>query len=251
MRGWLALGCVLLLAGPAWASDVRRVEVVGAAPLGGALTRSPRDLALRAALRAAVRQVAVEALGGAAAGPEDEVLTAALGEDPFAYATRFRVLEDRGERPALFSSDPEVATEYVVVAEVHVDAARVRSRLERAGLLQVPSGEARGVRTLVTVEDLSSWAEVQAVRKLLSDVGARNAVPVEVERGRAVLEVETRRHPEALLRELVRRAPEGLRIEALTADASGLRLRARVIETTPPAAPDEAAAFDTPGPEGY
>ena len=44
-------------------------------------------------------------------------LWAALGKNPLDYANRFRILEDRGERPALFTEIPGVSTEYVVLVE--------------------------------------------------------------------------------------------------------------------------------------
>lgn len=256
--GLLGAGLATCLLGLAWATsalavDVQRVEALGVAPLDAAdgSRRSPRDRALREALRSAVLQVAAEELVGAATPPHEEELRMALGADPFEYASRFRVLEDRGERPALDPSDPFVTREYVLLAEVHVDAVRVRRRLAEAGLLIVPSGEEDGVRVWIALVDLTSWSEVQAVRKLLRDVGARNPVPVEVQRGRAVLEVATRRSPAQLLRELVRRAPETLEIQPLGAGQGGLRLRARVLAPVPPAAPDPAGRFDTPEAERY
>jgi hypothetical protein len=247
--------CLLALAWalPAPAADVQRVEALGVAELGAGASsrRSPRDLALRQALREAVRQVAAVELAGLALPPSEEDLVAALGADPFEFASRFRVLEDRGKQPALEASDPRVTHVYVVLAEVHVDAVRVRQRLADAGLLIVPSGEGPGDRVWIALEDLTSWHEIQAVRKLLRDVGARNPIPVEIEQGRAVLEAETRHSPERLLQELVRRAPETLEIQPLGLARGGLRLRARVRTATPPAARDPARRFDTPRAERY
>lgn len=252
------LATTLLLVGlalPAAAADMQRIEAVGVTPLGTQAggRQSPRDRALRAALSSAVRQVANQHLSGMPRRPPEAVVAQALGEDPFEYASRFRVLEDRGAQPAVVTQDPTVTSEYVVVAEIHVDAARVRSRLAQAGLLGRPSGERVAVRTRIAIEDLSSWGEVQAVRQLLRDMGATQALPVEVEHGRAVLEVATTRSPARLLQELVRRAPESLELEPRGAGPDGLRLRARVLAPPEPApaAMDDAVPFDTPGAERY
>lgn len=252
LRGCALCLTALLFSASAAASDVQRIETLGAAPLGVAGSeRTPREAALRAALASAVRQVAAEQLSGLPAAPPDSVVTSALGTDPFEYASRFRVLDDKGARPATLIRDPGVTREYVVLAEVHVDAARVRQRLSKAGLLQLPSGDRRGVRTRIALEELSSWSEVQAVRQLLRDLGATHTLPVEIERGRAVLEVESSRSPARLLQELVRRAPASLELEPLGTTAGELRLRARVLAPTPPAAHDDSDPFDTPGAERY
>ena len=242
---------LLLPAAGASASDVRRIEAVGVTPLGVEARQPPRDRALRDALARAVRQVAYEQLAGRPQRPPAELVANALGEDPFDYASRFRVLEDRGAQPATVSLDPTVTQEYVVMAEIHVDAERVRQRLATAGLLGAPSGEQATVRTRVALEDLSSWGEVQAVRQLLRDMGATHALPVEVQRGRAVLEVATNRTPARLLQELVRRAPDTLELEPRGAGPEGVRLRARVLAPPPPAALDEPLPFDTPEAERY
>ena len=55
-----------------------------------------------------------------------------LGDDPFEYATRFRILDDRGVRRSM-DADGKATSEYVVLAEVHVDAERVRERLQVVG----------------------------------------------------------------------------------------------------------------------
>lgn len=237
----------------AHAADVERVEAIGAANIeeGASKRRSPRDRALRQALAEAVRQVAVAEVVDLPVPPTDEELALVFGDDPYPYASRFRVLEDRGERPSLDPEAPADRLVYVVLAEVHVDAVRVRQRLVEAGLLIVPSGEINRDRVWIAVEDLSSWHEVQAVRELLREVGAPNAVPVEVQRGRALLEVDAQRSPERLLQELVRRAPATLDIQPLGLGRGGLRLRARVLEASPPAARAPSGTFDTPRAERY
>lgn len=251
---------VLLLAGciaaPAGAADVRALEALGAVPIhsDGGSRRSPRDRALRRALHEAVWRVAVEELDAAVVAPGEEEVAVALGDDPLVYTTRFRVVEDRGERPALFSGDPEAANEYVVLAEVHVDADRVRRRLSDAGLMRLPSGEVRRIRTRLALVEVRSWAEVQAVRTLLHEVGAGTAVPVDLVRGRAVLAVESAHSPEALVDALLAAAPPELRLERLGAGPDGLELRAHFLtaaDSPAPRAPAGAARFDTPGRERY
>ncbi len=241
------------IATPAGATDNRRLEALGAAPMEThrASRSSPRDVALRRALQGAVWRVAVEQLDTAGATTKDATLAAALGKDPLVYATRFRVIEDRGERPALFSDDPKVENEYVVLAEVYVDVDRVRERLVSTGLMRLPSGEAADVRTRVTLVDVRSWAEIQAVRTLLGEIGARSAIPVDLERGRAVLAVESSLSPAALVRALIAAAPPELRLEPLKGGPDGLELRARFLETSGPNQPARASPFDTSEPEGY
>jgi len=244
---------VAWIAAPAGAADVRRVEVLGVAPVDAnrASRSSARDVALRRALQGAVWRVAVEQLDTAGATAEDAAIAGALGNDPLVYATRFQIVEDRGERPALFSDDPEIENEYVVLAEVHVDINRVRKRLSSAGLMSLPAGDVGYFRTRVTLVDIRSWAELQAVRTLLGEIGAQSAVPVDLVRGRAVLAVESRHSPAALVSALIAAAPPELRLEPLGAGPDGLELRARFLESSGSSQPARASRFDTSGPEGY
>ena len=228
----LALAFTFAVGSPADAEE-RQVEGVGAVAVEGAskpLSGPPREAALRAAIAEAVRQVAFELLphlDPAAIGP---AVDAALGDDPRAYANRFRIVEDRGEAPALLVGDPNAATEYVMVVQAQVDVARVRQRLEQANLLVAPARDAApGERLRIVIEDLDGYAGYQAVRTLLDDLGVRGAVPVEMERGRAVLEVESRLPPRELLDSLVRSAPPELRIDPVATDAASLTLRARFL----------------------
>lgn len=259
-RGAAAVFAALLVAGLASpvVADVRRVEALGAVPLDpdSPPTQSPRDSALRRALHDAVWRVALDELVGF--DPADEssqdALAEALGRDPRKFATRFRVIEDRGERPALFSEEPGIETEYVVLAEVHVDRDKVRERLRAVGLLSRPSGEARRYRVRIVLDEVGSYGAYQAVRTLLEELGARSAVPVEMERGRAVLEVDGSRPPDSLVAALVRAAPPNLSIVPLGVDAEGVHLRARFLGGA--AAPDpgawsDAPGFDTPGANRY
>lgn len=229
----LLAAALVLAAGAALAAEERTVEGVGAVAVKGAskpLSGTPRDAALRAAIGEAVRQVALELLpqlDPAAIGPSVEQ---ALGDDPRAYANRFRIVEDRGEGPALLVQEPGVKSEYVMVVQAQVDVARVRKSLERAGLLAAPAGDdAPRERVRVVIESVDGYAGYEAVRTLLGDLGVRGAVPVEMERGRAVLEVQSRIPPGELLESLVRSAPPELRIEPIASDARSLRLRARFL----------------------
>jgi len=118
-----------------------------------------------------------------------------------------------------------------------VNVARVRQSLERSALL-APSGAGSPRQHLrVVIEDVEGFASYMAVRTLLDDLGVRGAVPVEMERGRTVLEVESRMPPEELLDSLVRSAPPELRVEPISADAASIRLRARFIPPLGGAAP--------------
>jgi hypothetical protein len=229
----LALLALSAPAAPAAASDVRKVEAVGVVPLrpDHPPRRPPRDSAVAQALASAVRRVAQEELPDFDPELDAASLDEALGREPLDYATRFRIVEDRGERPALFSDDPEVEREYVVLVEVSVDAERVRQKLTRSGLMAGPSRTARRQRVQLVIEDVETWASYRAVRTLLEDVGVQSAVPVEMERGRAVLEVDGSRGPEELMTALVRAAPPNLRLVLLGSDAGTLRLRARFLDS--------------------
>lgn len=230
--GRLLILALVLLAWPATA-EVRKVEALGVIPLDSEapMRVPPRDAALRAALHDAIWRVALQELDGF--DPADEeaqmALAEALGDEPLDYATRFRVLEDRGERPALFSEAGGAETEYVVLVEVHVETGRVKQRLSAAGLLAAPSGDVQRYRVLVILEQVESYGAYQAVRTLLEEMGARSALPVEMEPGRAVIEVEDRRAPDELLAALVRSAPPNLSVVPLGVEGRSVRLRARFL----------------------
>ncbi|MCH9013235.1 MAG: FAD-binding oxidoreductase, partial [Proteobacteria bacterium] len=150
------------------ARDVVRVESVGVAAVRPDSV-SPRDAAVHKALLEAVRQTAEDLLaarvgdgfGDGPGGAEDleseavgrAELQRILGNEPLEYATRFQVVEDRGEGPALFGSDPNVETEYVVIVSVFVDRDRIRERLARAGIALAPVGPEPRIRSLLILED--------------------------------------------------------------------------------------------------
>jgi hypothetical protein len=261
LRGWrAALGVAgLLLAlglGGTGQAEVRPVEAVGVVPLDAdAPSRvPPRDAAMQRALQDAVHRVALDELPDFDPATGGEELAVALGDDPSEFATRYRIREDRGERPALFSDDPEVESEYVVVVEVHVDVDRVRERLIEAGLLLMPSGDDRRYRVRVVIEEVESYAAYMAVRTLLEELGLRSVLPVEMERGRVVLRVDGHRSPDQLMSGLLQAASSNLRLVPLGIDAESLTLRASFQGA--PAARDPggwpgAPPIDTPDPNRY
>ena len=232
-RAAAALAALLLAASGAAGAEERSVEGVGAAPVKGAKaprSGTPREAALRAAIADAVRKVALELLPQLDPAAAEPTVDAALGRDPRSFSNRFRIVEDRGEGPALLVDEPGVETEYVMVVQAQVDVGRVRQSLERAGLLAPPPAEgALRQRVRVVIEELDGYAGYNAVRTLLGELGVRAAVPVELERGRAVLEVESGLPPSELLSSLVRSAPPELRVEPIASDAASITLRARFV----------------------
>ncbi len=242
------LAVVAWLAAAPAVADIVKMEALGAAPIrrDEPLREAPRDVAMRAAIANAVTRVALGFMPNLDPADAEAVLGDVLGDEPYDYATRYSILDDRGERRALFSNDPEVETEYIVMVEVHVDVDRIRQRLTGSGLLDTPSGEARRITVRLELVDLVDYAAFAAVRRaLIDEIGVRSALPVEMERGRAVLAVEGNRDASELLRALWRAAPEGLRITPLV--ASGDRLTVRVTVDADPGAPArEAPARLTP-----
>jgi len=233
------IACVLLAlaaAGPARA-DLRETEAVGAVPLYADKRPAspPRDAAERKALSEAVRRVALQLLSAQDPATVEPRLGPALGPDPKVYISRFRTVEDRGERPVLFSDDPEARKEYVVVVAAQVDADRVREALSRAGLAVAPAGDGRRVHVLVEAEGLADFASYRALREtLIEGVGVRSALPLELEQGRAVLDVDSELTGEALLEALVRSAPPGLQLTALATSPERIQLRVHFVPESAP-----------------
>jgi len=253
--------------------DVQRVEAVGAFPIGSKSLAgaAPRDGAVRAAVRDAVQRIALALLpegftppvavgelegdpaedAGKAPDPvSDEAeepsdgdaelaawLDQVLGEDPFEYATRFRILEDRGVRPALLSGDPEAESEYVVMVEVYVDTGRVLDRLHGTGLLLAPAGGENRFRIEFVVEGIESFAGYEALRRtLLAGPGVHSALPTEFRRDRVVLLVVADREASAVLDELLTTAPPGLRVIPLESQDDRITL---LVDWSEPAPADE------------
>ncbi|MCS5635132.1 MAG: hypothetical protein NZ990_01330, partial [Myxococcota bacterium] len=150
---------------------------------------------------------------------ETKRLRDALGRETVPYTKSFRIVEDQGERPALFTSDPDVATEYVVLMEVHVEVDRVRGRLEEMGLLTpLEASELTGIR--LEIRGLTHYGGYQALLGLLEGevVAAEGVLPRNFAPGRVVVTVEGDWAPEELMDRLQRAAPENLRIEAMEPD---------------------------------
>lgn len=252
-RAVLVCGLLSLAAAPARAADVRAIESVGAVPLRADAkpTSPPRDAAVRKALADAVHRIALQLLASQDPAQVEPRIDAALGADPLIYISRYRTLEDRGERPALFSDDPEAKTEYVVVVEAQVDADRVRDGLARGGLLAAPAGESRRVHVRVEAEGLDDFTSYRALREtLIEGVGVRSALPVEMERGRATLDVDSELGGEALMQALVRAAPPGLTLTPLETGPERVQLRVQRAPDPAPAGPP-APPIDTSKPNRY
>jgi hypothetical protein len=230
MRRLVWIVCVVALVGgsaPGAGAEVRRIESVGAIPLQSDVRRSspPRDAAVRRALNSAVWQVALGLLPGMGETEAQEVLPGALGDDPFEFTTRFRIIEDRGEVPASLTDDPQASLEYVVVVEANIDASRVEKRLKEAGLMFTRSGSAAHPVTVV-VERLTDFIAYQKLLEaLVTGAGANSAVPAEFERGRAVIAVEALSDAPQLLEDLLAGAPPGLQITSLGVVGDVLTLR--------------------------
>jgi hypothetical protein len=240
----LAAAAALALAAGAGA-EVRRFEVVGAVPIAPGSAGSLRHAALRAALAEAALRAAA-GLVEAESGKPPPDLGGALGSKPDEYAVSYRVLEDRGEQPALLTAQDPAAREYVVVAEVQVDVGRVRERLREQGRLPAeapaPAGPTRFQLELLDLPSAAAWT---AARRALAGAGAR-VVPLELEPRRALVEVSG--VPEALALERLRTAelPSGLWIEPLPAEAPGAPARARVQRGPPPAPPEGSTGAPAP-----
>jgi len=252
----------------ATARDVVRVESVGVAAVRSD-SASPRDAAVRKALLDAVRQTAENLLAnrtedrigaepGAAEdleseGAESAELLRILGDEPLEYATRFQVVEDRGEGPALFGSDPDAATEYVVIVSVFVDRDRIRERLTRAGMLLAPAGQEPQIRSRLILENLGEYWVYAEIRRVLSEeLKVQSAVPREFAPGRAVLELTAAQPPSELLGSLQRSVSDRMDLVPLQVEADEIRLRVEVHDrVAPDEVSDGGAPIDTPSPNRY
>ena len=141
-----SLAGVALLSAPI-AAEEQKAQAVGVAPITKA-DPSPRDSALRAAVRNAVADAAAAMLPASFVPPKpppdhaqaerepNAWLAEKLGDDPFVYVTRFRIVEDRGKQPAMFSANRSVEYEYVVTAEANLDLDAIRAKMEKLGLAE-------------------------------------------------------------------------------------------------------------------
>lgn len=239
----LAAFAVLVWAGAAAAGEqVIRVEVVGAVPAGDlAPAGIPiRQAALEEGLTEAVARVARDLVaagpapkGGPTAQPptDAEDWLTLLGGSADDYALGYRVLEDRGERPALLLNDPKVKTEYEVLVEVHVDADRVAQRLRAAGLLAAaPTSGADHQLTLV-LEPLPSWGALVAIQKQLEATSGVKATPERFSAGSAALRVVAPGDPAAVVERLVAAPPPGISLSP--EPGAGGERRLRIVEAPP------------------
>jgi hypothetical protein len=247
-----AVAFALLLAGGAGA-EVRRFEVVGAVPVDPAKPpAAPRQAALRAALVEAVslaaRNLVADATGSEPAPGEPPI---AIEGEPSEYAVSYRVIEDRG----LQDHVPEGATkpsgrEYAVLAEVQIDLDRVRERLRAGGKLGAEAVSAPAGPFRLEILEVPSPAVWTAVRSSLLRAGARSVLPVELEAGRALVEVDAPIPADRVLeRVLPAELPGGLGLEALAAEGDRRRVRVRPIPPPSPEPPAEDPAGVPPAPD--
>lgn len=144
---------------------------------------------------------------------EDQRIRNALGSDTVSYTKGFRIVEDQGERPVLFSDDPDVATEYVVILEVQVEIDRVRQRLEEAGLLfPVETSELKGLQ--LEILGLSHYAGYKALLDLLDSeaVAVESVSPRFFAPDRVLVGVEGGWTAAELMDRLQAAAPPNLRV---------------------------------------
>jgi len=246
------------------ARDVVRVESVGVAPVRSD-SASSRDAAVRKGLLDAVRQTAegllATGMGDEFGDAEDlEVAEAArselhqiLGNKPLDYVTRFQVVEDRGEGPALFGSDPDAETEYVVIVSVFVDRDRIRERLTRAGVILTPAGQEPQIQSRLILEGIGQyWAYAEIRRVLLEELKVRSATPREFSPGRAILELSAAQSPSEYLASLQRSVSGQMKLVPLSIEADEMRLRVEIFDRPPPGeSVEEGQPIDTLSPNRY
>ena len=159
--------------------------------------------------------------------PDAPDLDAILGDKMVPYTVRFRVIEDRGRRPALFSDDPDVSEEYMVIVEVQVDVDRIQAKLVDAGLL-LPDENVLGSKEVrLEIEGLRYYPAYLAMRELLEGpLGATGVYPVEMGRDRTILDVETPKSAVEFLEQMLILAPSAMEIVPI--HASGNRVHVKV-----------------------
>ena len=179
----------------------------------GPISGLPVDPEEEARARLAAEVIKAEKLVRAA---QTRRIREALGRQMVPYTKSFRIVEDQGERQALFTDDPDVLTEYVILLEVQVEVERVRARLEEAGLLRpLEAHELTGIR--LEIFGLTHYGGYAAVLDLLGSeaVAAEGVFPRHFAPGRVVVQVEGDWDPQQLLARLTAAAPPNLSIEGL------------------------------------
>jgi hypothetical protein len=238
-RRLAALGAALLLASAA-AAEVRRFEVVGAVPIEpGKPLAAPRQAALRAALVEAVA-LAARSLVAETAGkePAEDDPAPAIAGEPSEYAVSYRVLEDRGEQTRAATAERPAGREYEVLAEVQIDLGRLREQLQGTGTLGIETDAPPAGPFRLEIQGIPSPAIWTALRTALLRAGAHTVLPVELEAGRTLVEVDGPVPADRILeRVLPAELPDGLGLEPLAAEGDRRRVRVRPL---PPPAPDPA-----------
>ncbi len=228
-------------------AELVRVEGVGSVPLEAGSTggATARQAALEAGVREAVERAALDLASQAGASASADAIRAALGSDLLRYASRFRILEDRGERAPLLELSASAKREYVVTVEVHVDRSRLRVQLQNAGLLGAePQPSAR--RALrVAFEGVDSYRVWERIARAL---GARGGAvrPLEFAHRRVLAEVETKEEAASLVARLGAALGDGLELRAAGMDGETLvvAVATRIpsdVEASPVAPPSEPA----------
>ncbi len=243
------------------AGEPHRVEVVGIYPIRDAQRGqlNPREEAIQQALWEGVSRVALELigeeggegpaedpgdagarLGGASTPDQTPDPTSApavpadassrfrkvLGREILPYTRSFRILEDRGERPVLFADEPGVRSEYLVVVEVLVDVARLKSELARAGLLAPSGTERTGERITIELIGLERHAGLQRVLETLrAELGATRIETLEFSPGRQLLSVVTTTGPDEVAARLGAVEASDLILDPVEIDGVARRLR--------------------------
>jgi hypothetical protein len=244
----LALAFAALTAG-AGRAELVRVESVGSVPLAAGSTGGPaaRQAALEAGVREAVERAALDLASQAGTGVSAEAVRAALGTDLLLYASRFRILEDRGERAPLLEQSPAAEREYVVTVEAHVDRSRLRSRLQQAGLLgaKPPPGARRAVR--IAFEGVDSYQLWKRIERALAARGGA-VRPLEFAHRRVVAEVETEEEGGTLVGRLGAVLSDTLELRSAGTDGETLLL-AVAPRIPPEAEPSPVAPPSEPTPQ--
>ncbi|MFL2935208.1 MAG: hypothetical protein ACJZ7Z_00640, partial [Myxococcota bacterium] len=210
-------------------AEVRTLEVVGAVAVKdkGTSRNTPKDQAVQQGLRNGVMRVGSDLLfenrmlkraqsqsndptalpdllAGTALAWETPVMPydsaqnvdmesvrKALGSNMVPYTKSFRIIDDQGERPAIFTQTLDSANEYVVVIEVDVEADSVRKKLEEKGLIEVQKRLRREGITL-DLQGLVDYRLYSAMIDLLKGptIQAATVIPEAFAQRRAELRVE-------------------------------------------------------------